>query len=158
MSQVCLIILSIVRSDFYILNIISSPRHISCTASKTVLLLNTYSQYIYFLLSDPQPSCSKKTKNGVVNASCSFGFSGNWPPVIEWDNEFGVEKTNYTTTVSSQRVTSILIVPLSHDPEDSDLITCTVKFKIEDKPPETTATNIPELLLDTCKITIEASG
>lgn len=93
-----------------------------------------------------------------MKASCSFGFSGNWPPVIDWNYEFGVEKTNFTTTASTQRVTSILIVPLSRNPEDSDLITCTVMFKIEDKPPETTATNIPELLLDTCKITIEASG
>lgn len=123
-----------------------------------MLFLNIYSQYIYFLFSDSQPSCSTETENDVVNASCSIGFSGNWPPVIEWYDRSGKLEANDTTTIPSQRVTSFLILPLNDDSRELYMLTCSVKFNIEDKPQRTTAANIPELFLSNCNTSTEDSG
>lgn len=129
-----------------------------CSVCLTALPVNNVFAIFCFLFSDPQPSCSWETISGVVNASCSIGFSGNWPPVIYWTDAQGAREANGTIIIPSLRVTSSLIIPLPGKPHEVFFVTCSVKFRIEDKPQTTTAENTPEIFLDPCKVTIEAPG
>lgn len=110
------------------------------------------------MLPDSPPTCSSETDGKVVNASCSIGFSGNWPPVIVWTNSHGKTLVADTTTIPNQRVASLLIVRLTGDPHELYSVTCTVKFREEDKPPKTTAKNIPEISSDKCMVAIKNPG
>ena len=93
-----------------------------------------------------------------MSANCSFGFSGNWPPVIEWTDANGKLDAINTVTLPNHGVTSFLNVQLSGDPLQLYVVRCTVKFRIEDKPKETTAINIPEINPNFCRVTIGSSG
>lgn len=113
----------------------------------------------YFLFSDLQgPSCNSETNGDVVNANCSIGFTGNWSPVILWYNETEQIEMNSSIRIPNERVTNVLTVHLTGDPKELYYLTCSVVFRLEDKPPTTTAQNIPEISPNFCKVSIEATG
>lgn len=93
-------------------------------------------------ISDKSPQCSATVTSGIVHANCSIGFSGNWAPKIVWYNKNERLETNDTITISNHKVTSFLKGPFSQ----TDILTCTAMFVLEDKPHDTTAGNVPDLL------------
>ena len=112
----------------------------------------------YFLLSEHRPICSWATEGRIIKANCSIGYSGNWPPVIEWSDANGKLDASGTFIVPSQRVTSSLSLPLNGDPFALHLVTCTVRFRSDDRPKETSARNVPDLDIENCRLKIEAPG
>lgn len=107
---------------------------------------------------DSQLSCSWEPAGRDANASCSILFGGDWPPVIVWSDSSGKTLVADIATIPSHRVTSYLIVRLTGDPHELYPVVCSAKFRLEDKPPKTTAKNIPEIVLDKCTVTIDTSG
>lgn len=111
------------------------------------------------MFSDPQPTCSYEIKEGTLNASCSIRFRGHWPPVIEWSNPMGPMEASEAITIPNHSVTRFVIVKLNEeDPQTLYPLTCSVMFKEENKPPETTATNIPKVFIDVCGVAIKDPG
>jgi hypothetical protein len=115
--------------------------------------LNTADQSAEVIVLDTAPNCSKIVTSDIVNASCTIDFNGNWAPKIQWHNNNGRIETDDTTTVQKNRVISFLIVPVNQ----TDNLTCTPTFSLENKSHETTATNVPEIFTS-CTPTIGSSS
>lgn len=146
------------HSDFTIFNNHFTQETLTVHCFLSYVVFKNLCAILYFLFPDSHPTCSGETKGRVVNASCSIEFSGNWPPVIDWTDATRKTLVADTTTIPNHRVTSFLIVQLSGDPHELYSVACTVKFREAEKPPKTTAKNIPKIPSDICSVPIKAPG
>ena len=78
--------------------------------------------------------------------TCSVNYSGNWAPVMKWQQDGGPVITDgrvVSKTVPYKSVTSSLTVQALRDMNEGRF-SCTTCFSAVNKPPNTTATNVPE--------------
>ena len=78
--------------------------------------------------------------------SCSVNYSGNWAPVMKWQQDGGPVITDgrvVNNTVPYKSVTSNLTVQATRDMNGKKL-SCITHFNGDNKPPATAATNVPD--------------
>ena len=107
---------------------------------------------ITFLPSASNPICSansistnKPIELAKIEMVCSVNFSGNWTPVMKWQQEEGSVITAgvVINTVPYKSVTSSLTVSVTRSVTGSTFA-CTTYFNGDNKPSSTSATNIPD--------------
>ena len=107
--------------------------------------------YCFATLTESDPVCTKSL-NSVNRANkfdsfkmhCSVNFSGNWAPVMKWQQDGGPVITVGVVngTVPYKSVTSSLTVLVTRNVTGSKF-SCTTYFIDNNKPPTTSAANVP---------------
>lgn len=98
------------------------------------------------IIIESDPECSNVTTDGEnTTLTCSIRFHGNWAPVMEWTmgNKSGVISEGVNNTRDGNSLTSRLVVPAKKSHAHKLLYACTTKFRLQEKPLDTTADNIP---------------
>ena len=110
---------------------------------------------IILFLTDSEPDCSSNTlyKNTMtmreqetLEMSCSVNYSGNWAPVMKWQQVGGPVITDgrvVNNTVPYKSVTYSFTVRATRDMNGSKF-SCTTHFSSNNRPPSTAATNVPD--------------
>ena len=77
--------------------------------------------------------------------TCSVNYSGDWAPAMKWQQDEGPVITAGVVgnTVPYKSVTSSLTVLVTRNVTGSKF-TCTTYFSQNNKPPATSATNVPD--------------
>ena len=81
-----------------------------------------------------------------IELSCSVNYSGNWAPVMKWQQDGGPVITDgrvVNNTFPYKSVTSSITVRASRDMNGHKL-SCTTYFSKVNKPQSTMATNVPD--------------
>ena len=84
----------------------------------------------------------------IIQMTCSVNYSGNWAPVMKWQQDGGPVITDgrvVNKTVPYKSVTYSLTVRATSKMNGSKF-SCTTYFSADNKSPTTTATNVPDYI------------
>ena len=118
----------------------------------TIILISLISEL--FCLTASEPVCvSEINLHNAVNQfdsfemTCSVNFSGDWDPVMKWQQDGGpiITVGVVSNPVPYKSVTSSLTVLVTRNVIGSKF-SCTTYFNEDNKPPSTSATNVPDYI------------
>lgn len=99
------------------------------------------------IIIESDPECHVTKDGELTTFTCSILLHGNWAPAMECRNDNSDEVIGegvYNISTPSGGLSSRVIVPTNHSQDPTMFYTCTTKFRLQEKPSDTTADNIPQ--------------